>query len=83
MAQQLRHLAAAPEDLVQFSALAWRLTTVRNSSLRTPIIICPPWALHIQSSQTYIQANVHTHKIEISKKNFKNNNFNIFCVYNR
>lgn len=63
-AQQLRTLAALPEDLAPME----QLTTICDPSARVPItLLWTPRALHTCDAQAYMQAN--TNKIN---DNFKN-----------
>ena len=64
MAQQLRALAALPEDPGSIPSTHTQLSAIYDSSSRRPSALfwyC--WVLQAYDTQTYVGQNTHAHKV--------------------
>jgi hypothetical protein len=64
MSQQLRALAALPEDAFLITSTIWLFTTVCDSSSRrsNATVLTFTGTRHRYDTQTYMQAKVHIYK---------------------
>lgn len=73
MAQHLRQLVHT-ENLNSIPAHTWQLTTVRNSSFRGSNTLFQSPGQHTNGytdTETYMQANAHSHKVNKNKQVLK------------